>query len=359
MSIFNNLENWLNEPSLSDFYLTYANIAFHLRAGIPLQLALKDVATSNTNQILKKSLFMVAQNLATGNNISDVFNKEKIFPRNVAPVLDAGNQSGQLAASFEKLANLAWLQSGLYSKVKNSLFVPKIAFWIMIVTIIGFCRFGLPEFAKLYQDNKMVLPTTISVTMNIVNGIIDYWPVTITVLIIIYWIYKQMLVSHSDFMDYLRLKVPIYSKLHLYFIQHQIISTLTLMLSSGLILTDALTQASKVVTNKLAAKALLKVKEDYQSGYDIYNALQKNNKNNVFDKPLISVLTAGIKSGQLVQSLQAAEEYYKRLLQDMIDPISTKATLIVMIPLGIFVITMYSFMLSPVFDFIKKAGAMM
>ena len=131
------------------------------------------------------------------------------------------------------------------------------------------------------------------------------------------------------------------------------------MLSSGLILTDALTQASKVVTNKLAAKALLKVKEDYQSGYDIYNALQKNNKNNVFDKPLISVLTAGIKSGQLVQSLQAAEEYYKRLLQDMIDPISTKATLIVMIPLGIFVITMYSFMLSPVFDFIKKAGAMM
>ena len=67
----------------------------------------------------------------------------------------------------------------LYSKVNNALFVPKIASVLMAVLIIGYVKFAIPQYVDLYKDNNIELPWLISFITSLVNGLVDYFYITI------------------------------------------------------------------------------------------------------------------------------------------------------------------------------------
>lgn len=359
--MFQSLTDKINEtfdkPKLADFYSVFSQLYMLLNSGSPLQEALLDIANDQPNQKLGAALRSISKSLASGIAAGAAFKQANIFPRLVPPTIEAGNRAGQLSETFLKLSELMWLQHNLYSKVKNALFVPKMAAVLMVIMTIAYIKIAIPEYIKLYEENDIELPWIVGAVTNSVNLIVDYWYITIFICFLGYKAWSWFTEAHTAVVDAWKLKVPIYSKLHFTFLQHQIASITALMLASGLTAPDALTQASKVADNSLAAYALTKAREDLQKGHPLSLSLKRNNGLGVFDGMLIASITAGEKSDQLVLALNQDCKYYERLINNMIDPVSTKITLLVMLPMGILIVCMFAFTLIPMFGYIDKVMA--
>lgn len=354
MSLLNKINGFLEKPKLSDFYFSFSQIHNLLDSGIPIQSALTIVGPHTANKMLGNSFNSIARYLQSGFSTSEAFGREKIFPPLVSPILAAGDISSQLSNAFYKLSEFYWLNFNLYAKIRNALLMPKIAATIMTLLIIAYIKFAIPEYAKLYEENQLHLPKVVEYVSAFVNAIVDYWPITLIMLYLIYQAWMLFKKVNSKFIDRIKLKLPIYKELHFYFLQHQMVSVLELMLSSGLKLPVALNYAANVVENSIMKHDILEIQKNLLNGYDLATAFKKNNQHGCFDKVLIASIDNGQKSEHMVLSLHNACRFYERVLDNMIEPISTKISIMVMVPVGLLIIGVYLFSMAPMLNYFSQ-----
>lgn len=346
MSIFN------NKPKLDDLYFVFVQISNMIACGFNPQDSIADASKNVKNKILKKALLNVVKEMQGGGSVGNAFAKQKIFPKIISPIIIAGEKAGVLAVTFSKIAELFWLQINLYSKIKNSLLIPKIAFTLLSLLVIGYIKFAVPEYIKLYQSSNVKFSPLIMSLSNGVNLLIDYWPITIFMMFMIWQILKLFCQTNTYLIDRLKLQMPIFKTLHFYFLQHQFCSILHIMLSSGLLLSDALNQAAVSVENKVMGKYILKVRDDLLSGRTLEDSLLRNNKQNIFDNQLVALLSRSGQSGQEVNSLGKLLDYYERILKDLIDPTTTKISFLVLIVIGSSIAAMFFLSMTPMLDYL-------
>ena len=345
-----------DKPKLADFYACFDQLYMLLNSGSTLQQAINEIAHVQTNAKLGQALRNISRNLSAGVATGAAFKKEGVFPRLVAPTIESGDRAGRLSDTFLRLSELMWLQHNLYSKVKNALFIPKIAAVLMAIMTIAYIKIAIPEYVKLYKETGIPLPWIVSFVTGCVNGIVDYWFITLPVLYGFYKAWEWFSSNNVALVDSWKLRLPIYSKLHFFFVQHQLASVLGLMLSSGLTLTDSLSQAGKVVDNSVVSNAVGKVREDIIKGNTLADSMQHHNHGDrpVFDNMLLASINAGEKSNHITLALEHDCKYYERLLNNMIEPTSTKITLLVMLPMGLLIVLMFMFTLVPMFDYMSR-----
>lgn len=358
MSLLDKINSFLgaDKPSLSDLYACFDQLYMLLNSGSNMQQAFLDIADVQTNKKLGTALKNISRNLSGGVTTGAAFKKEEVFPRMIAPTIDAGDRAGRLTDTFLRLSELMWLQHNLYSKVKNALFVPKIAAVMMTIMTIAYIKIAIPEYIKLYDESGIQLPWIVGFITGCVNGLVDYWPITLVVLFGCFKLWKWFSSTHISLIDSWKLKIPIYNKLHHAFLQHQMASIMGLMLSSGLTTSDSLTQAAKVVDNSHMASAITRAREDISRGNTLAGALKRNNGSGIFDSMLLASINAGEKSNHMTLALEHDCKYYERMINNMIDPVSTKITLIVMLPMGLLIVMMFLFTLVPMFDYMGKVS---
>lgn len=356
MKFFEQIEDYFNRPKLIDFYNVFHQLYMLLTSGSTLQQSLKDIAPYQEKKRLKDALVNISKSLSTGISTGAAFRKESIFPMVVAPSLEAGDKAGELSKSLFQLSEMMYLQHNLYTKVAGALFVPKMSAILMTLMTVGYIKIAIPEFVQLYKDNNIEVPVVVSVVSGFVNMIVDNWYITIFVFYLLWKLWEWFSTRNVSVIDMWKLKMPIYKKLHYLFLQHQFASIISLMLGSGLTVPDALIQAQKVVSNSIMADAIAKVRSDVVRGITFTQALIKNNGDNIFDNMLIASINAGERSHNLSRSLQSNCQYYERTLNNMIDPVSTKITLIVLIPMGVLIVAMYVFTMIPMFSYMSQVG---
>lgn len=358
MHMFDFLENWLNKPKLIDFYYLFSQIHMMLLSGYNIQNSLQEISANTPNKILSNSLVKIYKSLYSGITASAAIEREKIFPRITAPTVAAGEKAGNPANAFLKLSELIWLQHNLYSKVKNALLIPKLAIIMMTLMIIIYIKLAIPEYIKLYSESGIDLPKAISVASLVVNFLVDYWYFTILEIWGLKKLWDVFRKINAHFIDKMKLKIPIYKQLHFNFLQHQFVSIISLMLSNGLVLTDALEHAAAVVDNTVMKEAIVRTRNDILKGYDLSRALNNNNKNHVFDNIVVSLMTVGQKSDQMVLALNNAAAYYERQLNNSIEPVSTKITFLTMIPLGMLIVGIFVFTMTPMFSYMDSINGL-
>lgn len=171
-----------DKPKLADFYACFDQLYMLLKSGSTLQQAINEIAHVQTNAKLGQALRNISRNLSAGVATGAAFKKEGVFPRLVAPTIESGDRAGRLSDTFLRLSELMWLQHNLYSKVKNALFIPKIAAVLMAIMTIAYIKIAIPEYVKLYKETGIPLPWIVSFVTGCVNGVVDYWFITLPAL---------------------------------------------------------------------------------------------------------------------------------------------------------------------------------
>ncbi len=142
------------------------------------------------------------------------------------------------------------------------------------------------------------------------------------------------------------LKLPIFGNVIRLNILTEFSRTLGLMIGSGSLVVESITQASKVVGNKVYQNAIDDVSKRVEKGVGIGNAMSVSS---LFPPLLVQLAKIGEQTGKLDESLTRASEYYERELEQQVKALTTAMEPIIMVILGAGVAFLLISIITPIY----------
>lgn len=295
-----------------------------LKAGIPLTQALSIMEEQTENKKLKKILQSVSEELQRGKGLSEAFSEhEKSLPSIMIEMIEAGEVSGTLDLSLERLALHFEKDHKIAKKIKAAMMYPIVVSVVTVLVVIFLLVFVVPRFMGFFEGSSTEIPVITKVLIAISDAMTNGWPYIIVVIILLIVIFKLYKSSKSGRLriDTIKLKAPLIGKPTMKILAARFSRTLATLTSTGITLTQSLRITSKVVSNKLAETKLLEVEEQIKQGKTLYSSIKDAN---LFPSMTVHMTKIGEESGTLDQMLEKSAEYF----EDEADTAITKLTTI-------------------------------
>lgn len=318
-----------NNRSVSkrDLVFFFKQMAFMLRAGLPMLQALK----ISTNQFGSRLHYVIPELIAeveSGNALSTAMKKQKkeVFPPIAANMVFAGESTGALDAVMLRIAEHLEKKLALRAQTINAMIYPAFVVFAAIVVIIGLMTLIIPKFAKFLSGRGKQLPepTQLLIDMSnfvVTNGLFIFAGFVLfgAIIALIYITPKGRLA-----IDALLLKLPVVGKLLSHGAMAEFSWSLSMMLRSGLTAFESLKITSKVIKNRLISDHLALAAEKIKTGKDLSSSITGKGIPSLV--PQLTVV--GEETGSLDQILFELGGFYEERLENgvkrmtaMIEPV--------------------------------------
>ena len=307
-----------------------------MTAGLPLTDALSLLKEqmdqkSMMYEILDEALITVrgGQSLATA-----LEKYKKVFGEAYVASIAAGEEGGVLEEVLSKLAKNLENENEFKGKVKGAMIYPVIVVIGMIVVVFIMMIFVIPKLLSLYEDlgSEMPMSTKILMAMSTWAGKLWFlFPILLvgpTILVKAAnqnqeWKFKK---------DRLMLKIPIAGELARKSIVANTIRTLSMMLSAGIPLVEALKIVAAVAGNEVYREAFMKVSERVQKGYSIASSFEEVD---VFPMIVNQMTATGEATGKLDEVLMKVANYFSTEAEQSVKTLTAAIEPLIMILLGV------------------------
>ena len=145
----------LSSGSLSLFC---AQAALLLKAGIPLQSGLSDLAEHADDEQYKAALARVDHGLASGLSLSQAMEQSQAFPRYALEMAHLAETSGRLEEVMNTLSLYYERQEAFASRLRSAVLYPSILIAIVSLVIIAMITLVLPVFRQVFAQLSGGLP---------------------------------------------------------------------------------------------------------------------------------------------------------------------------------------------------------
>lgn len=323
-------------------------IAVMTDAGISIHDAINEVALNTENPKLKEIYTSMGNDINSGKSIADSIEPYKEEFGHVAIAMTKlGEQTGNIAGSYNKLANILENIRDNIKKFKKAIRTPLITLVAMAIAFTIMIMVVVPKFKAMFEKFQADLPIPTQILLwleNILNnyGLYVMGALAGSIFLLLYY-YKNnqkfkyqidKLLVHPKF--YLIHKVVFFSTMHKY--------TLVFgeLVQSGIPVSEALDTAVGMVDNAYIKEKLLTVNANISRGISLSDAFAETG---LFENMLLQMIRAGEAGGQLDAMLQKVTDYYDTRFQDLIDNLASYiepvmlffiAGLVLLLALGIF-----------------------
>ena len=305
--------------------LIYFNrqLALVLGAGVPLLSCLRLMAKQATNDRLRDILMAISDDIESGSDLSGAMAAyPNIFPSIYVHMIRAGEASGQLEATLNRIAALQEYELENKRRVKAATRYPKLVLIVLVVAFFIMVSFVIPTFAKIFEDfgSQLPLPTRMMIALN--NLVQHYWAVCIAgiviiVVAIVWWVRTK---PGRYWYDWLKVHVPIFGPLISKFVLSRFSRIFATLNASGLPIMHTLEISTETTGNVYYAGALRKVGEEVKRGENLSDALARFG---IFPPLLHQMVTVGENTGKLDEVLGKVSDYYDQEVDYAIKQFST------------------------------------
>lgn len=325
--------------------LLCSQLSIELRAGLPLVSALRLVAENEEDKNIKRILNEVADDVHAGNGLADSFAaRGPGLPRTFIETIRAGEESGKLDDTFERLQVYYEKSSAVSSKVASAMTYPAMLISVAVVVIAIIMVVAVPVFEKTFSDmgNELPLPTKILIAMSnfmVDNLILIIAVVAATALAIFFYAKTD---NGRHFFAQLALTFPGLNLVNKMNAASQFASTLSTMLASGLPLVSAARITGNVADNLLISEDIEKAVTGVIEGNRLADGIKQSKW---FPQLLKEMVTVGEETGKLEDTLNVISDYYNKEVDqavkqamDILNPVITivLALMVVFILLSVY-----------------------
>jgi type IV pilus assembly protein PilC len=317
--------------SSKDRVIFTRQLATMINAGLPLAQSLNTVEEQTSNKTLKQIIGGVIGDINGGMSLADAFAKyPKVFDQVFIALVRAGETSGTLDKSLERLANQQEHDADMLSKIKGAMVYPAIVLAV-IVFVVGFMLVSLvPQVESLYNDMAKELPGTTKVLVAVANFVINFWYIVVAVLIGLVILFKRWIDTESGrkAWDSVKLNMPMFSPLFRKLYMARFSRTAETLLASGVPLLEALKICSDAVNNVIVKEEILRAVQKVKNGKPLSEALTGEDYILKFVPQMIKI---GEQSGGIDAMLGKVADYYEKEVDNAIKAISTTIEPILMV----------------------------
>jgi type IV pilus assembly protein PilC len=328
-----------------------------INAGLPLVQSLRQVANQTTNKALKTVINKVVSDIEAGASFSKALTKfPEVFNRIYISMVEAGEASGTLDDSLERLANQQEKDADIVSKVRGAMIYPGIVMLVM-TGVVGFMIIKvLPEVQNIYNGIKGVqLPILTRVLLAISHFCTNYWWIVGIGLVLFIFLSNRWskTTGGKSAIDKMKMKAGPLGKLYMKMYMARFSRTSNTLIASGVPLIQVLEICADAVDNVHISRSIRNAIEKIKGGKALSESLRGDSN---FLELVPNMIKIGEDSGALETMLDKVAEYYEKEVDNEIKSISTIIEPVLMVVMGIVAIIIVAAILLPIYGLVNQAG---
>lgn len=332
------------------------NMGMMIRAGIPVTEALMYYENYAANPKFRKIVARVRQDILSGYSLSQALGKhKKVFDDVYVNVTKAGERSGELDQTMNRLTHLLTKAEQLKMKIVSAAIYPIIVVCILGLVLLVMFLLVLPTFADIYKQMNVPLPLITKIMMGISFALRSYWFISFPLLGgVLFGLYKFFSSpAGKTITDRFYLKVPVLGDLIKHTQSSHFVSTLYVSFGAGLPITDALFLATETLTHTQIKTAFKQVNLQIQAGQRLAVALA--NTGYVPDIVMLMIST-GEESGDLEKMLESSYDYLEEEVSHRVGILTTMMEPVMLLVIGAVVGFVALSIYLPLFSIYENVG---
>ena len=319
------------------------------QAGIPVIEALvfmENDAAKLKIRLLAKEL---RRQIMAGSTFADTVAKYPyIFGQVYIGLCKAGEDSGELEKTLERLLELLKKESDIKSKVIGTLMYPAFVILLAMFIVTVMLVFVFPTFRDMFDSMGKTLPWITSTLMSLGEFLKAYWfliPIIFGTVIfgsafLLRWEPSKRKI------DKWILKVPVFSDLIQFSNFSNFIAVMQVAYDAGVPIVDCLYLSNVTLTNFTLQDKISTATTKVQEGQHLSMALKSTQ---VMPKMILFMIATGEQSGRLGDMLIQATSYIDKKLDNIIDIMTKMIEPIMLLVIGSIVLTLALALYMPLF----------
>lgn len=321
-----------------------------LRAGLPVIECLETLMKGKVSASMVSAIEGTIEGVRTGMPLSDAMQAHpEVFPSLYIATIAAGEKTGDLVPSISGYIEYIKRVEAIRKKVVTAVTYPSFLTIASLFVVAFLVTFVVPIFAGMYEEAGAELPLASSLLIA-ASVFVKKYLIVITLLIISAAIGIRAFIlsgKGGEFMDALKLKVPMLGGIYHGYAVAKFARTLSMLLDSGMSLIYALEMSRGVLNNVVLEEKLARVIKLSKEGGVVSEAMAQEG---LFPDITLRMFSVGEKSASLAGILTEIADYHDgdvdhrvSLLTDLIEPA-------LMIFMGLLIGTIVILLYLPIFQ---------
>jgi len=323
-----------SKPKAQDIANFTRQLSTMIASGLPLVDALrllKDQSPVPFKQVVEKVLTEVEG----GSSLADaMLASGDVFSSVYIALVRAGETAGVLDNVLKKLADNLEKQREFASKTKGAMVYPAIVSAGMVVIVILMMTLVVPKLTAMYKDFGAELPGPTKALMAISGFFVNFWYVVAVVGIGGFIAFRNWVNTEVGGLvfEQLLFKVPIYGKLKRDLILTEFARTISVLLSAGISILDALNIVADTLGSKIFGAQVKQAALYVEKGVPLSDAVARIEG---FPKILSQMVSVGEETGKLDEVLAKLANYYESESETKVKALTTAIEPLIMVVMGI------------------------
>lgn len=319
-----------------------------LHAGMPLLTCIETLKDQVQSKLLREKLMEIYQDLQKGAIFSTALQKHgEAFPELFISMVRSGELTGNMDSVLNNLSTHYQKEARLQAQIRSAMIYPI----IVLIVAIGVTVFMLVKLVPMFKSffRGKALPGITQFVVNLSDFMIAKWYIIIAVVVGVAFLinrYVSTPVGRMQF-DTNKLRLPGVGSLMKTIASSRFASTLSVLISSGIPIIQAIESSGQVTNNVFIQKNMTYAIDNIKKGSPMSVELKKLE---IFPPMMISMLKIGEESGAIDSMLQKTSDFFEEELEEAIKRMtSMMEPLIIILVGGIVAVVLISVYL-PMFD---------
>src|SRR5579863_6410678 len=327
-------------------------------AGLPLVQCLEILSGQQENKTFQKILAGVRSSVEGGSMLSSSMKQyEKVFDPLYYNMVEAGETGGILDTILQRLSSYIEKNVKLKRAVKSAMIYPISVLGIAAGVVTLLLWKVVPIFVTLFAGMGADLPLPTRIVIAVRNFVGSIWGLLIVVFLVAGGIAIKIWYGKPQgrmALDTLLLKLPVLGMLLRKIGVARFTRTLGTLISSGVLILEALDITAKTSGNAVIELAIQKTRKAVEAGRSLVDPLKETE---VFPGMVTQMIAVGEQTGAMDAMLQKIADFYEDEVDAAVKDLLTLMEPIIILFLGIVVGGIVISMYLPMFTLIGQMAS--
>lgn len=336
--------------SLRDINSFTRQMASLLKSKVQLVKALDIIHRETRNTKLRDVIADLRDEVKQGKPFSSALNKyPRYFSRVYVNMIASGEKGGLLDSILLRLVEFADKEEEMESRVRAALAYPILMAIVGSATVFVMITFVMPKLSKIFASMGQVLPLSTRILIAVSNFSRHYWVWAVLLLVLVIFAVKKLglLEKNRMLIEKAQLRIPMVRDHIIIREIGRFCRTLSLLISNGIPIRDAIDAAVPTLGNKTLERDLGAISGDLASGLSMSKSLSRVP---FFPGFVISLIGVGEEAGRLDEALLEVAVSYEKQLDEQMKIMSSLVEPILILAVGLAVGFIVVSMLLPIFQ---------
>lgn len=290
-------------------------------AGVPVVQALGMLAEQTENKMLQGAVAGCKDSIEKGSSLADAMkNYPKVFSNLFVMLVEAGEASGSLTKSFNRMGAQFEKTHALKNMIKKVSIYPVVLLIVTFVVAIVMLVKVVPQFKDMLDQLGTELPGITKFMLALSDWMQKYWWVLILVIVGIIVVLK--LLNSKDetkrVLDGVRLKIPKFNTLAIKTASASFARTLSTLLGSGIPMIEAIGITASTMDNLCFKDALNEAKNSVSMGSNLSTPIKATKR---FPPLVHHMISVGEDTGNIDGMLDRTADYYEEEVKEATEQV--------------------------------------